>query len=57
MMVTFAYLAMKEHLIASNFFREKERQVTTAIPYVCMWVVLIPNEYIFVAYQIPMYVG
>jgi hypothetical protein len=47
MLVTFTYLAMKERQIPSDFFSKREHEVTTAIPYVCMWVILIPNEYIF----------
>jgi hypothetical protein len=31
MLVMFAHLAIKERLISSNFFSERERQVTTAI--------------------------
>jgi hypothetical protein len=36
MLVTFAHLGMKERQIASNFFSKRERQVTTATPYVCL---------------------
>jgi hypothetical protein len=36
MLVIFAHLGIKERQIASNFFRERERQVTTAICHVCL---------------------
>jgi hypothetical protein len=50
MMVTLAHLAMKECQIISNFFSKRECQVTIVIPHVCMWVILIPNEYNFLAH-------
>jgi hypothetical protein len=50
MLVTFAHLAMKERRIASNFFSKRECQVTKVISFVCMWVILIPNEFNFLAH-------
>ncbi len=44
MLVMFAHLAIKERQIASNFFSERERQVTTAIGYVCHTKQIIQKE-------------
>jgi hypothetical protein len=53
MLVMFAHLAIKERQIASIFFCKRERQVTTAICYVCLTKQIIQKENIlFVFYQI-----
>ncbi len=44
MLRMFAHLAIKEHQNASNFFSERESQVTTAIPYVCPTKQIIQKE-------------
>ncbi len=43
-LVTFAHLAMKERQIASNFFSERECQVTTTTLYVCLTKQIIQKE-------------
>ncbi len=49
----FAHLAIKERQIASIFFSERERQVTTAIRYVCLTKQIIQKEDIlFMFYHI-----
>ncbi len=53
MLVMFAHLAIKECQIASIFFSKKERQVTTAICYVCLTKQIIQKENIlFMFYHI-----
>ncbi len=53
MLVMFAHLGIKERQIASNFFSERERQVTTAIRYVCLTKQIIQKENIlFMFYRI-----
>jgi hypothetical protein len=53
MLVIFAHLAIKERQITSNFFSKQERQVTTAICYVCLTKQIIQNENIlFMFYHI-----
>ncbi len=44
MLVMFAHLAMKERQIATDFFSKRERQVTTATPYVCLTKQIIQKE-------------
>jgi hypothetical protein len=53
MLVMFAYLAVKERQIASNCCSDRERQVTTAILYVCLTKQIIQKENIlFMFYHI-----
>ena len=47
MLVMFAHLAIKERLISSNFFSERERQVTTAIRNEWLTKQIIQKENIF----------
>jgi hypothetical protein len=49
-MVMFAHLAINVHQITSVFFSERECQVTKAICYVCIWVILIHNEFNLLAH-------
>ncbi len=44
MLVMFAHLAIKERQIARNSFSKRERQVTTAICYVCLTKQIIQKE-------------
>jgi hypothetical protein len=50
MLVMFAHLAIKDHLIASIFFSERECQVTTAICYVCLTKQIIQKENILLMF-------
>ncbi len=53
MLVMFAHLAIKERQIASIFFSERERHVTTAIRCVCLTKQIIQKENIlFMFYHI-----
>jgi hypothetical protein len=53
MLVMIAHLAIKERQIASIFFSKRERQVTTAIRYVCLTKQIIQKENIlFIFYHI-----
>jgi hypothetical protein len=53
MLVMFAHLAIKERQIPSIFFSKRERQVTTAICYVCLTKQIIQKENIlFMFYHI-----
>jgi hypothetical protein len=53
MLVMFAHLAINERQITSNFFIKRERQVTTAICYVCLTKQIIQKEnMLFMLYHI-----
>ncbi len=50
MLMMFAHLAIKEHQITSNFFSEREHQVTTAISHVCLTKQIIQKENILLMF-------